>query len=115
MRNRWIMVSLVSIVLTLGILGGTVLAQDAKESSANTITASKDKDLKATRKDAKDAYVQKLAAKLGIAQSVLQEAMDAVAAEQKAERQIAREKAFRTRLNKAVEAGKMTQEQADAY
>jgi uncharacterized membrane protein len=99
-KKNLIIVSIVVTVVILvgGILGGVVYAQ-----SGSTTTTSP-----ATTSTAKDTLLAKVAAILGIDEAKLESAFT------QAQQEIQTD-ALNTRLQKLVEAGKLTQEEADKY
>jgi hypothetical protein len=94
-NKKWAVVIVLAIVVVMavGIIGGVVYAQ----SGATT-----------TPKNPKDTLMSKVAAKLGIDQSKLEDAFT------QAEKEM-RDDALNTRLDNLVKAGKLTQDQADKY
>ena len=92
MKKRWFVVTLVVGVLALGVTGGDVLAQDTGEE--------------------RDSPVEKLTSRvvaiLGLDEFQVQDAFD------QARREM-RDEPIQLKLDRMVESGRLTQEQADAY
>lgn len=137
MRKQWIaMLSLVAL-LVVGSVAGSAFAQTADPADPDSATVSaerwddSDGDAGASEgtdgdpsaeeilvedgaKLGKERFVELLAANLGISVDAAQAALDATYEQLKEERRAAMEQAVRDALAKAVEAGKITQEEADA-
>ena len=137
MRKQWIaMLSLVAL-LVVGSVAGSAFAQtvDPADPDSATVSAERgddsDGDAGASEgtdgdpsaeeilvedgaKLGKERFVELLAANLGISVDDAQAALDATYEQLKEERRAAMEQAIRDALAKAVEAGKITQEEADA-
>lgn len=137
MRKQWIaMLSLVAL-LVVGSVAGSAFAQTADPADPDSATVSaergddSDGDAGASEgtdgdpseeealvedgaKRGKERFVELLAANLGISVDDAQAALDATYEQLKEERRAAMEQALRDALAKAVEAGKITQEEADA-
>ena len=92
MKRKWLMVPLVTGILAAGITGATVLAHndDGEQQSP------------------KDAVATKVAEILGIDEQSVKDALTEATKEVRSER-------VQHRLDDAVEAGRLTREQADAY
>ena len=88
------------------------LAQDATEST--TESATEESTHEEERAAWELAYATRLAELLGLDVATVQEAVATVRAEQQAEREAEHLAALETRLDEAVAAGELTQEQADA-
>ena len=89
-RRRWLIGTVLAALMALGIAGGVVLAQEADGDSA----------LK--------SFAGRVAEILGIEETRVQDAMDQARQEMFSER-------LQTKLDKMVESGRITQEQADEY
>ena len=139
MRKQWIaMLSLVAL-LVAGSVAGSAFAQTAtpadSDSAAVSAERGDDSDGDASEgaggdsdgdpsaeeelveggaKPGKERFVELLAANLEISVDDAQAALDATYEQLKEERRAAMEQAIRDALAKAVEAGKITQEEADA-
>lgn len=137
MRKQWIaMLSLVAL-LVVGSVAGSAFAQTAGPADPDSATVSaergddSDGDAGASEgtdgdpsaeealvedgaKIGKERFVELLAANLGISVDDAQAALNATYEQLKEERRAAMEQAVRDALAKAVEAGKITQEEADA-
>lgn len=92
MKRRWLMVPMVTGVLAAGIVGGTALAHNGD----------------GEQESPKSKVAAKLAEILGLDQQTVQDALQEATQEVRSER-------TQHRLDDAVEAGRLTQEQADAY
>ncbi len=92
MKRRWFVVPLLVGLLTLGITGGTVLAQ---ESGASGDTPA-------------GKFAARVATILGLEETQVQDALKQAAREM-------RDEALQLKLDRMVENGLMTQEEADAY
>lgn len=99
MRRKWIAIPVLSALLLTIAIAGTALAQS--ESSDDSPSVSR--------------FVEILAGKLGIGEEELQTAVSETKAELMAEHKAAREQQLRDKLAAMVEAGTITQEQADEY
>ncbi|MBI4282526.1 MAG: hypothetical protein HY672_03445 [Chloroflexi bacterium] len=93
MKKSWFLVALVVGVLALGLTGGAVLAQDSETNSGDTPFGK---------------FAARVATILGIDQTKVEDALKQAARE-------TQDEALQSRLDKLVENGKLTQEQADAY
>ncbi len=135
MRKQWIaMLSLVAL-LVVGSVAGSAFAQTATPADADSAAVSaergddsdgdasegaggdpsaKEELVEDDAKPGKERFVELLAANLGISVDDAQAALDATYEQLKEERREAMEQAIRDALAKAVEAGKITQEEADA-
>ena len=92
MKRKWLMVPLVTGLLAAGLTGASVLAhnEDGEQESP------------------KDAVVAKVAESLGLDQQILKDALQEAIQEVRSDR-------FQHRLDDAVAAGRLTQDEADAY
>ena len=89
-KRRWLIGSVVATVMVLGIMGGMVMAQE-------------------TPGDAdKSSFAARVAEILGLDEATVQDAIDQAKAEM-------RDEALQSKLDRLVESGRMTQEQADEY
>ena len=137
MRKQWIaMLSLVAL-LVAGSLAGSAFAQTATPADADSATVSAERGddsdgdggvsegaggdpsaeeelVEDGAKPGKERFVELLAANLGISVDDAQAALDATYEQLKEERREAMEQAILDALAKAVDAGKITQEEADA-
>ena len=104
MRRRWIVVSVLAAVLSVGAIMGTALAQ-TEDSAGDSSSVSR--------------FVEVLADKLDIDEEELQTAIDETREELREEFEAAAEAAAEAKLieklDEMVAAGKLTQEQADEY
>ena len=132
MKKQWIAILSLTALLIAGSLAGSALAQTASPSDTDSAVAGEerghDSDGDAANeengdgddadddgaKPGKGRFVELLAENLGISEDETQAALDATYEQLKEERRAAWEQAVRDALAKAVEAGKITQEQADA-
>lgn len=138
MKKQWIAILSLTALLIAGSLAGSALAQTASPSDTDSAVAGEqrghdsdgdganeeegrggdpseaEEDLDDGAKPGKGRFVELLAENLGISEDETQAALDATYEQLKAERRAAWEQAVRDALAKAVEAGKITQEQADA-
>ena len=138
MKKQWIAILSLTALLIAGSLAGSALAQTASPSDTDSAVAGEERghdsdgdganeeegrggdpseaeeDLDDGAKPGKGRFVELLAENLGISEDETQAALDATYEQLKAERRAAWEQAVRDALAKAVEAGKITQEQADA-
>ena len=90
MRRRWLLVPIVLGLLALAITGGAVMAQDGgSDSSSKT-------------------FAGRVAAILKLEESTVQDAFNQARSE-------AQEERLQSKLDRLVEAGEITQEQADQY
>ena len=109
MRRRWIVVSVLAAVLSVGAITGTAFAQ----------TEDSDSDSDDGDSSSVSRFVEVLADKLDIGEEELQSAIDETREELRAEFAAAAEAAAEAkliaRLDEMVAAGKLTQEQADEY
>ena len=92
MKKRWLFSALLVVVLTIGISGGVVLAQEGDGDG--------DSPLK--------SLVSRVAAILGLEEAEVQSAFDQAAGEMQNE-------ALQQRMDRAVEEDRLDQEQADEY
>ena len=138
MKKQWIAILSLTALLIAGSLAGSALAQTASPSDTDSAVAGEqqghdadgdganeeegrggdpseaEEDLDDGAKPGKGRFVELLAENLGMSEDETQAALDATYEQLKAERRAAWEQAVRDALAKAVEAGKITQEQADA-
>lgn len=130
MKKQWIAILSLTALLIAGSLAGSALAQTASPSDTDSAVAGEERgdsdgddaneesgdgaDDDDGAKPGKGRFVELLAENLGISEDETQAALDATYEQLKAERRAAWEQAVRDALAKAVEAGKITQEQADA-
>ena len=89
-RKRWLISTLAAALMALGIAGGVVLAQEADEDSMMK------------------SFAGRVAEILGSEETRVQDAMDQARQEMFSER-------LQNKLDKMVESGRITQEQADEY
>ena len=106
MRRRWIVVSVLAAVLSVGAIMGTALAQ-----TDDSDGESDDGD----NSSSVSRFVEVLAGKLDIGEEELQSAIDETREELRAEFEAAAEAKLIEKLDEMVAAGKITQEQADEY
>ena len=92
MKRKWLMIPLVTGILAAGLTGASVLAHNEDGEQVSP----------------KDAVVAKVAESLGLDQQALKDALQEAIQEVRSDR-------IQHRLDDAVEAGRLTQEQADAY
>ena len=92
MRKRWLFVTLLVGVLALGVTGGTVLAQNGSVGGDSPL----------------GKFASRVANILGLDEAQVQDALD------QATREI-QDESLQLRLDRMVERGRLTQEQADAY
>ena len=92
MKKRWFVIPLLVGVLTLGITGGTVLAQEDGTSSDSPV----------------GRFASKVATILGLDGAQVQDALKQAAGE-------IQDEALQRKLDRLVENDRLTQEQADAY
>lgn len=138
MKKQWIAILSLTALLIAGSLAGSALAQTASPSDTDSAVAGEqqghdadgdganeeegrggdpseaEEDLDDGAKPGKGRFVELLAENLGMSEDETQAALDATYEQLKEERRAAWEQAVRDALAKAVEAGKITQEQADA-
>lgn len=135
MKKQWIAILSLTALLIAGSLAGSALAQTASPSDTDSAVAGEERGGSdgdganeeqgddASEEEGRDddgakpgkgRFVELLAENLGISEDETQAALDATYEQLKAERRAAWEQAVRDTLAKAVEAGKITQEQADA-
>ena len=88
MRKRWVIVSVVMAALAIAITGGAIMAQDDEDSSKS--------------------FAGRVAEILGLEEDTVTDAM-------KQAKEDMRDEAIKAKLDALVEAGDMTQEDADAY
>ena len=105
MRRRWIVVSVLAAVLSVGAIMGTAFAQ----------TEDSDGDSDDGDSSSVSRFVEVLADKLDIGEEELQSAIDETREELRAEFEAAAEAKLIEKLDEMVAAGKLTQEQADEY
>jgi len=94
MKRRWVLATLFVVVLTLALAGGAVMAHvngTEGDSISNTLAS-------------------RVAVILGLDEAQVQEALEQAAKELRRERQ---DQASQQRLNRLVEQGRLTQQQAD--
>ena len=92
MRKRyWLTGTIVAAVMVLGIMGGVVMAQETDDGDSE-----------------KQSFAARVADTLGLDETTVQDAMDEA-------REEMREEALQAKLDRLVENGHMTQEQADEY
>ena len=105
MRRRWIVVSVLAAVHSVGAIMGTALAQtddsDGESDDGDSSSVSR--------------FVEVLADKLDIGEEELQSAIDETREELRAEFEAGAEAKLIAKLDEMVTAGKLTQEQADEY
>ena len=89
-RKRWLIGTVLAALMALGIAGGVVLAQEADEDSMMK------------------SFAGRVAEILGLEETRVQDAMDQARQEMFSER-------LQEKLDKMVESGRITQEQADEY
>jgi hypothetical protein len=94
-KKKWIIVAVVAavVVLAAGVIGGVIYAESGSPSPTNT---------------PRDTLMAKVAQKLGIDQSKLEDAFN------QAQKEMSDE-ALNNRLKGLVQQGKITQDQADSY
>ena len=92
MRKRWFLVALMVGVLAIGVTGATVFAQSSDGNGGGGVKG----------------LVSRVAQILGLDDQQVQDAFDQARMEM-------RDEAIRTKLDRLVEAGRLTQEQADEY
>lgn len=92
MRKRWFLVALMVSVLAIGVTGATVFAQSSDGNGGGGVKG----------------LVSRVAQILGLDDQQVQDAFDQARMEM-------RDDAIRTKLDRQVEAGRLTQEQADEY
>ena len=122
MRKQWIAILAMTALLIAGTVAGSALAQTASPDDTDSVVAGEERTPTSDGDDAddgdgakpgKERFVELLAENLGISEDETQAALDATYEQLKAERRAAWEQAVRDALAKAVEAGKITQEEAD--
>ena len=130
MRKQWIAILAMTALLIAGTVAGSALAQTASPSDTDSAAAGEERTPTsdggdgANEEDGDDAdddgakpgkerFVELLAENLGISEDETRAALDATYEQLKAERRAAWEQAVRDALAKAVDAGKITQEEAD--
>ncbi|MDD5702374.1 MAG: hypothetical protein PHU23_10045 [Dehalococcoidales bacterium] len=101
LKRRWAIIAVVAVVVLVltGVIGGLVSAQTPTPSTTPTPTGIP---------EAGDEFLARVAEILGIEQADLEAAVKQAAQEMQDER-------IQDRLDKLVEQGKLTQEQADEY
>ena len=92
MKKRWFVATLLVGMLAVGLTGGTVLAQTDGTSSDSPV----------------GRFASKVATILGLDETLVQDALKQAAGE-------IQDEALQWKLDKLVENGRLTQEQADAY
>lgn len=92
MKRRWLFVTLFVAVLALGITGGAILAQENGTDGDSPLAS----------------FVSRVAAILGLEEAQVQDAFNQAAGEMEDE-------ALQRKLDRLVEQGRLTQEQADEY
>lgn len=130
MRKQWIAILAMTALLIAGTVAGSALAQTASPDDTDSAAAGEERTPTsdggdgASEEDGDDAddggakpgkerFVELLAENLGISEDETRAALDATYEQLKAERRAAWEQAVRDALAKAVDAGKITQEEAD--
>lgn len=125
MRKQWIAILAMTALLIAGTVAGSALAQTASPSDTDSAAAGEERTPTSDggdgasqengggAKPGKERFVELLAENLGISEDETRAALDATYEQLKAERRAAMEQAVRDALAKAVEAGKITQEEAD--
>ena len=104
MRRRWIVVSVLAAVLSVGAIMGTAFAQtDDSDGDSDGGGSSVSR------------FVEVLADKLDIDEEELQSAIDETREELRSEFEAAAEAKLIEKLDEMVAVGKITQEQADEY
>ena len=134
MQKQWIAVLSLVALLIVGSVAGSAFAQTATPADSDGGAASQeegrdsdgdggagegsghdsDSDEGTGDSDGKARFAQLLAANLGISEDAARTALDATREQLKAERRAAWEQSLRDKLAEAVEAGKITQAEADA-
>ncbi len=134
MQKQWIAVLSLAALLLVGSVAGSAFAQTATPADSDGGAASQeegrdsdgdggagegsghdsDGDEGTGDSDGKARFAQLLAANLGISEDAARTALDATREQLKAERRAAWEQSLRDKLAEAVEAGKITQAEADA-
>jgi len=92
MRRRWILVPLLMALLALGVTAGVALAQGDGEDADSPV----------------QSFVARVAAILGLDEALVQDALNQASRE-------AREERLQMKLDRMVEQGRITQEQADEH
>ena len=127
MRKQWIAILAMTALLIAGTVAGSALAQTASPSDTDSAAAGEERTPTSDggdgaseengdgggAKPGKERFVELLAENLGISEDETRAALDATYEQLKAERRAAMEQAVRDALDKAVDAGKITQEEAD--
>lgn len=135
MRKQWIAILSLTALLVAGSLAGAAIAQTSSPSDTDSAVAGEgddrdsggggagreqfvesieeDGDDSDGAKPGKERFVELLAENLGISEDETRAALDATYEQLQEERRAAWEQAVRDALAKAVEAGKITQEEAD--
>jgi len=93
MRKRWLVVAMTLVVLTAGLVGGGAALADDADTADGSIFGS---------------LASRVAAILGLDESEVQDAITQAQAE-------LRDEAMQSKMDALVEAGEITQEQADEY
>lgn len=91
MRKRWLFIPLLLVVVALAVTGGTVLAQDQPSDETTPPKAT---------------FISRLAQNLGLDEATVRDAVQQTVREMEDER-------VKHRLDRLVEAGRLTQEEAD--
>ncbi|PKB66075.1 MAG: hypothetical protein BZY81_08360 [SAR202 cluster bacterium Io17-Chloro-G4] len=98
-KKRWIIVSLIVGLLTIGITAGVAMGHGGGED----------------RESALNNFASRVATILGLQESKVQDAFTQAKEETRAANQAAKEARLQDKLNQLVEDGSITQEQADQY
>ncbi len=98
-KKNWLIVSVIVGLLTVAITAGAVLAQGGDEDGKSAI----------------DSFTSRVAAILGLEESVVQDAFTQAKQEVAEDRQAASKARLQDKLDQMVENGSITQEQADDY
>ena len=99
MRRKWLIIPALAALLLAGAIAGTAFAQSESDDDSSSVSR----------------FVEVLAGKLDIGEEELQTAVEETKEELQAERKAAWEQQLRDKLAAMVEAGTVTQEQADEY
>jgi hypothetical protein len=102
------------VALVAAVLAMPALAQDDGSTSPETATESEDTTGSARFEEAQTAFAEALAAELDLPVDDVSAALDAVREQMAQEHQERHQAALRERLDEAVAAGELTQDQADA-
>ncbi len=92
MKRRWLLVTLLVVVLAIGVTGGVVLAQSADSESDSPVKS----------------FIARVAEKLGLEETQVENAFKEATKEMQDETLL-------DKLEKQVEQGRLTQEEADEY